>query len=66
MKKGNIPIEIGNLTNLQILDLIGNQLSGLGMKIEMKLKMKMKLKMIENEKGNKSSVASTWFCQPGK
>ena len=34
--KGNIPIEIGNLTNLEELDLRNNQLSGLRMRIRMK------------------------------
>ena len=35
--KGNIPTEIGNLTNLQILNLSGNQLSGLRMRMRMRI-----------------------------
>ena len=34
--KGNIPIEIGNLTNLQELNLYQNQFSGLRMRMRMK------------------------------
>ncbi len=36
-KKGNIPIEIGNLTNLKELNLSDNKLSGLKMKMKMKI-----------------------------
>ena len=36
--KGNIPIEIGNLTNLQRLYLDDNQLSGLRMRMRMRMK----------------------------
>ena len=42
--QGTIPIEVGNLTNLQILSLSGNSLSGLRMKLRMKMRMKMRIK----------------------
>ena len=38
--QGTIPIEVGNLTNLQILSLSGNSLSGLRMKLRMKMRIK--------------------------